>query len=42
MVGKKNQGSGQIAQLVRASAQYTKVAGSIPGQGAYKKQPMSA
>ena len=33
---------GHIAQLVRASSRYTKVAGSIPGQGTYKNQPMSA
>ena len=29
---------GQLAQLVR----YAKVAGSSPGQGTYKKQPMNA
>ena len=29
--------SDQIAQLVRASFQYAKVAGLIPGQGTYKK-----
>ena len=33
---------GRPAQLVRALSQYTKVAGSIPGEGTYKKQPMSA
>ena len=32
---------GQVAQLVRASSLYTKVAGSIPGQ-AHTKQPMNA
>ena len=31
---------GQIAQLVRTLSQYTKVAGSIPGWGIYKNQPM--
>ena len=30
------------AQLVRMWSQYTKVAGSIPGQGTYKNQPMNA
>ena len=29
-------GPSQLAQLVRSSSQYAKVAGSIPGQGAYK------
>ena len=29
----------QAAQLVRASSQYTKVWGSIPGQDTYEKQP---
>ena len=33
---------GQVAQLVKAPCQYAKVQGSIPGQGAYKKQPMNA
>ena len=28
--------------IVRASTQYIKAAGSIPGQGAYKNQPMNA
>ena len=32
----------QVAQLVRVSPQYAKVAGSIPGQGTYKYQPMNA
>ena len=36
------QSPGQVAQLVRASSQNTKVEGSIPGQGTYKNQPMSA
>ena len=31
---------GQAAQLVTGSSRYTKVAGSIPRQGTYKKQPM--
>ena len=31
---------GQVAQLVRASAQYAKVLGLIPDQGTYKNQPM--
>ena len=31
-----------VAQLVRASAPYAKVAGLIPGQGTYKKQSMTA
>ena len=35
-------GPGWVAQLVRASSQYTKVAGSIPGQGTRKTQPMNA
>ena len=35
-------GPGPVAQLVRASSRYTKVAGSIPGQSTYKKQPMNA
>ena len=34
-------GPGQVAQLVRASSPYAKVAGSIPGQDTYKNQPMS-
>ena len=33
-------GPGQVAQSVRALSWYTKVAGSIPGQGTYK-QPMN-
>ena len=33
---------GQVAQLVRMSPPYSKVAGLIPGQGTYKKQPMNA
>ena len=33
---------GQVAQLVRALSWYAKVAGSIPGQGTYKNQPMNA
>ena len=36
------QSPGQVAQLVRASSQNTKVEGSIPGQGTYKTQPMNA
>ena len=39
---KDEQGPGQVAQLVRASSQYTKVVGSISGQGTYRKQPMNA
>ena len=35
-------GPGWIAQLVRASLRYAKVAGSIPGQDTYKNQPMNA
>ena len=35
-------GPGQVAQLVRALSRYIKVAGSIPGQGTYKKQPVNA
>ena len=31
---------GWVAQLVRASSQYTKVKGSIPRQGTYKNQPI--
>ena len=33
---------GQVAQLVGASPWYTKVEGSIPGQGTYKNEPMNA
>lgn len=33
---------GRIAQLVRASSSYVKVAGSISVQGTQKKQPMNA
>ena len=33
---------GWIAQLVRASSRYAKVADSVPGQGTYKNQPMNA
>ena len=33
---------GWVAQLVSASSQYAKVAGSTPGQGTYKRQPMNA
>ena len=32
----------EIAQLVKASSQYTKVAGSISHQGTYKNQLMNA
>ena len=32
---------GGAAQFVRASAEYTKVAGLIPGQGTYKNYPMN-
>lgn len=35
------QGPGQVAQLAGASASYTRVVGSFPGQGMYKNQPMS-
>ena len=31
-----------MAQLVRASSQYTRVVGSISGRGTYKNQPMNA
>ena len=31
-----------VAKLVRVPSQHTKVAGSISGQGTYKKQPMNA
>ena len=45
-LGKKNQagkkdGPGQVAHLVTASSWYAKFAGSIPGQGTYKNQPMN-
>ena len=33
---------GQVAQLVGVLSPYTRVPGSIPGQGTYKNQPMSA
>ena len=32
---------GWVAQLVRVSSPHTKIVGSIPGQGTYKKQPMN-
>ena len=32
---------GWVGQLIRALPQYAKVAGSIPGQGTYKNQPMN-
>lgn len=32
---------GQVAQLVRESFQYAKVAGSFSGQGTYKNQLMN-
>ena len=32
---------GQAGQWVRLSSRYTKVAGSIPSQGTYKKLPMN-
>ena len=35
-------GPGQVAQLVRASSGYAKVVSSIPGQGTYENQPMTA
>ena len=38
----KNKGPGQVVQLVGVLSQHTKVAGSISGQGTYKKQPMNA
>ena len=34
-------GPGWVAQLVRASSRYTKVEGSISGQGTYKKQSIN-
>ena len=33
---------GWVAQLVRASSQYAKVVGLIPGQDTYKNQPTNA
>ena len=38
---RKYLGPGHVAQSVRSSSQYTKVAGSMPGQGTCKNQPMS-
>ena len=38
---KNNMSPGQVAQLVRASSQYTKVVSSISSQGPYKKQLMN-
>ena len=38
---KERFGPGLVAQLVRVPAQYAKVAGSIPGQGTNKNQPMN-
>ena len=35
-------GLSQVAQLVRASYQYTKVVGLIPKQGTYKNHPTNA
>ena len=35
-------GSDWVAHLVRASSQYAKAAGSVPGQGIYKNQQMNA
>lgn len=35
------EGPAQVAQLVRASCPFAKVAGSIPGQCTYKKQLMN-
>lgn len=32
-------GRGRAAQLVKASSGYTRLAGSIPGQGTHKNQP---
>ena len=39
---KTNRCPNWVAQLVRASSQYAKVVGSIPGQDIYKNQPMNA
>ena len=39
---KKILGPGRVAQLVRTSSQYTKVADPIPSQGTYKNQPVNA
>ena len=39
---RRQMGPGWVAQLLRASSQYTKLVGSIPGQGTYEKQPMNA
>ena len=39
---KQWQSSGQVAQLFRASSQYTKVVGSTLGQGTHKNEPMNA
>ena len=33
---------GWVAQFIKTSSQYAKVVGSIPGQGTYKDQQMSA
>ena len=33
---------GWVAQLVRPSSWYAKVAGSFPSQGTYKNQPVNA
>ena len=33
---------GRVGLLVRTWSRYTKVVGSIPGQGTYKNQPMNA
>lgn len=33
---------GRVARLVRALSQYSKVAGSVPGQGTHKEQPINA
>ena len=41
-MNKEQKNSGQVAQLIRASSQYAKVMGLIPGKGTYKKQPMNA
>lgn len=41
-VPKKDLSTGGVGQLVRASSLYATVAGSAPGQGTDKIQPMNA
>ena len=42
LIKNDSHGPGRVAQLGRVSSQHAKVAGSIPGQGTDKNQPMSA